>query len=184
MFMMKALFNKDLQEEKENSKTFRSMASTDSLTGIRNKHAYTEAESALNRRIIEKDIEKLAIVVCDVNGLKIVNDTQGHAAGDKLIKDASSMICEYFSRVAVFRIGGDEFAVILQDKGYDTMHEVITEINRAIEENISKKEVVISIGYSELTPEDKHVHDIFERADQMMYKRKQQLKQMGAQTRS
>ncbi len=183
MFMMKALFNKDLQEEKENSKTFRSMASTDSLTGIRNKHAYTEAESALNRRIMEKDIEKLAIVVCDVNGLKMVNDTQGHAAGDKLIKDASSMICEYFSRGAVFRIGGDEFAVILQDKGYETIHEVITEINRAIEENIKKKEVVISIGYSELTPEDKLVRDIFERADQMMYKRKQQLKQMGAQTR-
>ena len=159
------------------------MASTDSLTGIRNKHAYIEAESALNRRIMEKDIEKLAIVVCDVNGLKMVNDTQGHAAGDKLIKDASSMICEYFSRGAVFRIGGDEFAVILQDKGYETMHEVITEINRAIEENIKKKEVVISIGYSELTPEDKLVRDIFERADQMMYKRKQQLKQMGAQTR-
>ncbi|MBR4542891.1 MAG: GGDEF domain-containing protein [Lachnospiraceae bacterium] len=183
MIMMKALFNKDLQEEKENSKTFRSLASTDSLTGIRNKHAYIEAESALNRRIMEKDIEKLAIVVCDVNGLKMVNDTQGHAAGDKLIKDASSMICEYFSRGAVFRIGGDEFAVILQDKGYETMHEVITEINRAIEENIKKKEVVISIGYSELTPEDKLVRDIFERADQMMYKRKQQLKQMGAQTR-
>ncbi len=45
-------------------------------------------------------------------------------------------------------------------------------------------EVVISIGYSELTPEDQLLHDVFERADQMMYKRKQQLKQMGAPTRS
>jgi len=64
------------------------------------------------------------------------------------------------------------------------MQEVINDINRVIEENIKKKEVVISIGHSELTPEDQVVHDIFERADQMMYQRKQQLKQMGAPTRA
>jgi diguanylate cyclase (GGDEF)-like protein len=94
------------------------------------------------------------------------------------------MICEYFTHGAVYRIGGDEFAVILQEKGYDTLKDVMDEINRVIEENVKKKEVVISIGYSELTPEDQRVHDVFERADQMMYKRKQQLKQMGAVTRA
>ncbi|MCR5507187.1 MAG: diguanylate cyclase [Lachnospiraceae bacterium] len=74
--------------------------------------------------------------------------------------------------------------VILQEKGYDTMEEVINEINLAIEDNIKNKEVIISIGYSVLKPEDQLVHDVFERADQMMYKRKQQLKQMGAPTRA
>ncbi len=63
------------------------------------------------------------------------------------------------------------------------MGEVLDEINRVIEENIKKKEVVISIGYSTLTKEDQVFHDVFERADQMMYKRKQELKQMGAPTR-
>ena len=53
-----------------------------------------------------------------------------------------------------------------------------------MEGNIEKNEVVISIGYSTLTPEDRLVHDVFERADQMMYQRKQQLKAMGAATRS
>ncbi len=129
-------------------------------------------------------IDKLAVLVCDINGLKHVNDTQGHAAGDKLIKDASAMICEYFTHGAVYRIGGDEFVVVLQEKGYDTMHEVLREINRVIENNILRKEVVISIGYSELTPDDQLLHDVFERADQMMYQRKQHLKQMGAPTRS
>ncbi len=184
LFMMKALLKKDLEAEKENSRNFQDMANTDSMTGVRNKHAYSEMENLLNQRIRQNDITKLGIVVCDINGLKFVNDTYGHAAGDKLIQDASAMICEYFNHGAVYRIGGDEFAVVLQEKGYDTMKEVITEINRVIEGNVKTKDVVISIGYSELTPEDQRVFDVFERADQMMYKRKQELKQMGAPTRS
>ena len=87
-------------------------------------------------------------VVGDINGLKYVNDTQGHAAGDQLIKDAYVLICEYFTHGALFRVGGDEFVVLLQGKGYDTVHEVIGELNRKIEENIKKDAVVISIGYS------------------------------------
>ena len=184
LFMMKALSKKDLEAEKENSRNFQDMANTDSMTGVRNKHAYSEMENLLNQRIRQNDITKLGIVVCDINGLKFVNDTYGHAAGDKLIQDASAMICEHFNHGAVYRIGGDEFAVVLQEKGYDTMKEVITEINRVIEGNVKTKDVVISIGYSELTPEDQRVFDVFERADQMMYKRKQELKQMGAPTRS
>jgi diguanylate cyclase (GGDEF)-like protein len=183
LFMLKALSKKDLEAEKANSNNFRNMANTDSLTGVRNKHAYSEAETYLNQKIRQNEIDKLALVVCDINGLKIVNDTLGHAAGDKLIKDACSLICEYFTHGAVYRIGGDEFVVILQEKGFDTMLEVIDDINRAIEENIKKKEVVIAIGHSELTKQDQLVHDVFERADQMMYQRKQELKQMGAPTR-
>ncbi len=181
--MLKALSKKDLEAEKENSNNLRNMANTDSLTGVRNKHAYSEAEAYLNQRIRLNEIDKLALVVCDINGLKIVNDTLGHAAGDKLIKDACALICEHFTHGAVYRIGGDEFVIILQEKGFDTMQEVINDINRVIEENIKKKEVIIAIGHSELTGQDQLVHDIFERADQMMYQRKQELKQMGAPTR-
>ena len=183
LLMFKALSKKDLDAEKENSNNFKNMANTDSLTGVRNKHAYSESEALLNQRIRQNDIDMLGVVVCDINGLKIVNDTQGHAAGDKLIKDACSLICEYFTHGAVYRIGGDEFVVILQEKGFDTMHEVIEDINRVIEDNIKKKEVVIAIGHSELTKDDQLVHDVFERADKMMYQRKQALKHMGAPTR-
>lgn len=153
------------------------------MTGVRNKHAYSDAEAHLDQLIRDNEIDKLALVVCDINGLKHVNDTLGHAAGDRLIKDASDMICEYFNHGAVYRIGGDEFAVILQEKGYDSMHKVLDEFNRQVEENIARNKVVVSIGYSVLTPGDQHVHDVFERADQMMYERKQQLKAMGAKTR-
>ena len=184
LLMLKTLSNKDLEAEKENTKNFRDMANTDSMTGVRNKHAYTDAETYLNQMIKDNLIDKLGIIVCDINGLKHVNDTQGHAAGDQLIRDASDLICEYFNHGAVYRIGGDEFAVILQEKGFDTMHEVLAAINREVEDNLKKNKVVVSVGYSELTSDDRLVHDVFERADKMMYERKQQLKQMGAPTRS
>ena len=172
-----------LEEEKENSKNLHNMANTDSMTGVRNKHAYSFIETDLNKKITDKEISRLAVIVCDVNGLKLINDTQGHAAGDKLIKDASKMICEYFPHGAVFRIGGDEFTVILKEKGFDTMDETIPEFNRKVEENIKTGDVVISIGYACLKPEDEQLHDVFERADHMMYKRKKELKEMGAPAR-
>lgn len=172
-----------LETERENSRTFQSMANTDSMTGVRNKHAYSEYEVALNEMIRSGEAKDIAVVVCDINGLKHVNDTKGHAAGDQLIKDASTLICEHFIHGAVFRIGGDEFAVVLHDKGFTTLEETFAAFNREVEDNITKGKVVVSIGYSVLLHEDEQLHDVFERADNMMYERKKELKAMGAVTR-
>ncbi len=182
LFQFRSISRDKLEKEKETSRTFRDMANTDSQTGVRNKHAYSENEKVIDRQIREGALEKLAVVVCDINGLKYVNDTKGHAEGDKLIKDACSLICEYFTRGAVFRVGGDEFVVLLQGEGFDTMNEVIAEFNRRIEENIKHDSVVVSLGYSALGREDQRLRDVFERADKMMYERKKELKSMGART--
>lgn len=171
-----------IEEEQEAGRAFRDMANTDSMTGVRNKHAYSENEKIINRQIQDGEIENLAVVVGDINGLKYVNDTQGHAAGDQLIKDACALICECFSHGTVFRIGGDEFVILLQGNGFDKMPEAVNELNRKVESNIKDEAVVISIGYSVLTQEDRQLRDVFERADQMMYERKQELKPMGAPT--
>lgn len=182
LLQIRNLSKDKLEKEKETSRVFRNMASTDSLTGMRNKHAYFENEAIINARIRAGELEKLAVVVGDINGLKHVNDTQGHAAGDQLIRDACALICEYFNHGAVFRIGGDEIAVLLQEKGYDTMLETVSEFNRKVEANIKENAVVVSIGYSVLSKEDQQLRDVFERADKMMYERKRELKAMGAPT--
>lgn len=182
LLQIRRISKEELEEEKETSRAFLNMANTDSLTGVRNKHAYSENEIAINQKIQAGELEKLAVVVGDINGLKYVNDTQGHAAGDQLIKDACALLCEYFTHGAVFRVGGDEFVIVLQGKGYDTMSEVISELNRKVEENIKDNAVVISIGYSVLNQEDQQLRDVFVRADQMMYERKKELKSMGALT--
>lgn len=182
-FEIRKMTRDRLEAEQETSRTFRNMASTDSLTGVRNKHAYSEYETALNQQIQTGQIEKLAVVVGDINGLKRVNDTQGHTAGDQLIKDACALICEYFTHGSVFRVGGDEFVVVLQGKGYDTMNAVMDELNQKIEENIANGAVVISIGCAVLTQKDQLLRDVFDRADQMMYERKKALNAMGAPRR-
>lgn len=183
LFQLIRLAKDRLEAEQQTSKAFQSMANTDSLTGIKNKLAYSESEAAVNRQIQNGELQSLAVVVCDVNGLKHVNDTLGHAAGDVLIKDACAMICEYFSHGSVFRIGGDEFAVLLRDRGFEEMQESVVAFNRRVEANIDTDAVVVSIGYAALEPEDRQLRDVFERADKMMYERKQQLKAMGARTR-
>lgn len=179
LFQFERLSRSKLEEEKETSRNFKNMATTDSMTGVRNKHAYSEQEELINSQIEAGELEKLAVVVGDINGLKYVNDTFGHAAGDKLIKDATALICEKFSHGAVFRVGGDEFVILLQGEGYDTMQEVIDELNLKVEANIETKDVVISIGYSVLESEDQYLSDVFERADKMMYERKKELKALG-----
>ena len=180
---LRALSKDRLDAEKETRKTFQNLANTDSMTGVRNNHAYSEYERALNRKIQNGEIQDLAVVVCDINGLKHTNDTLGHAAGDKLIKDACALICENFIHGAVFRVGGDEFVVVLQEKGYDTMKKTIRALNNKIEANITENGVVVSVGYSVLEEGDHQVRDVFIRADKMMYARKQELKAMGAKTR-
>lgn len=183
LIQLRQLAKERIEKEKETSRNLHQMANTDSLTGVRNKHAYSENEAIINSQIESGDLSKLGVVVGDVNGLKYVNDTQGHAAGDNLIKEASTLICAHFKHGAVFRIGGDEFAIILQGKGYDSMSEAIDRLNRRVEENINSNRVVVSIGHAVLTQDDHQLKDVFERADQMMYERKKELKSMGAKQR-
>lgn len=124
------------------------------------------------------------VIVCDVNGLKQINDTLGHKAGDAYIQDACRMLCEFFKHSPVFRIGGDEFVIFLEGRDYQTRHEILREINAIIERNIGSNRVVISLGLSDYDSScDKSFHDVFERADGRMYERKMQLKSMGAVTR-
>ncbi len=176
LIMLGRLSREKIEEEQETSRTFRNMANTDSMTGVRNKHAYTEMEAVCNEEIGAGVIDRLAVIVGDINGLKAVNDNQGHAAGDRLIRDASALICEQFKHGAVFRVGGDEFVVVLKGEGFETMRDSVDSLNRIVEENLKKGDVVVAIGYSTLRQDDQYVSDVFERADKMMYERKKELK--------
>ena len=157
---------------------------TDSMTGVRNKHAFAMQESEIESKIVEEQAEDFGIVVGDVNGLKRINDTLGHKAGDEYIRAASRMLCEYYSHSPVFRIGGDEFVMILQGQDYENRDSILAEINREIEGNIGSNDVVISLGMAVFERgKDQSFHEVFKRADDLMYKRKEQLKKMGAVVR-
>ncbi|MCR5623787.1 MAG: sensor domain-containing diguanylate cyclase, partial [Lachnospiraceae bacterium] len=147
----------------------------DTLTGVKNKHAYFKFETRLDLEIEEDRVSPFAITMLDINDLKKINDTAGHQAGDEYIRSACKIICETFNHSPVFRIGGDEFVVISQGSDYDHIDELIeimdTHNARALESN----GVVIACGMSKFE-KDNCVADIFKRADDNMYEDKNRLK--------
>ncbi|MCR4644573.1 MAG: sensor domain-containing diguanylate cyclase [Oscillospiraceae bacterium] len=150
------------------------MANRDALTGVKNKRAYVQAETELDEMIDKQNNPPFAIVICDVNGLKQVNDTQGHKAGDDFIRSACSIICNNFKHSPVFRIGGDEFAVILKGTDYEHRTELMEQLDQVLRENPHNGVVIIAAGISDFVPEqDMRVQDVFERADDLMYDNKE-----------
>ena len=154
----------------------RKIAVRDSLTGVGNKYAYTQKEAAIDAALHNGTQQPFALVVCDLNGLKAVNDTKGHAEGDLLIRNACRLICELYDHSPVYRIGGDEFAVLLQGADYDRRDEILEELNRTVERNCENGGVVIAAGMADYEPGDQQLRDTFRRADKQMYERKKQLK--------
>ena len=162
----------------------RTIANTDPLTGVKNKLAYTTAEARLDNQIAAGTVGEFAVLVCDVNGLKHINDTQGHKAGDAYLCLASNMVCEFFKHSPVFRVGGDEFVVLMEGQDFLYHQEILEKFNHQVEENIHTGGAVISLGAAVYAPgRDSTVHAVFERADSHMYERKRQLKAMGAHVR-
>ena len=150
-------------------------ANVDALTGVKNRHAYLMAEERLNVQIAEGRAPEFAISILDVNDLKKVNDTAGHNAGDQYIRDACKIICEIFNHSPVFRIGGDEFAVISQGGDYARIDELVGRVNAHNAEARRAGGVTIACGMARRADDDS-VAPVFERADQNMYQNKSDLK--------
>lgn len=170
--------NAQVARDAEYEKTLiaaRILANRDELTGVKNKRAYAEMEEQLNAQIENGEHLDFCIAVFDVNDLKVVNDSAGHQAGDRYLKQACMTICHIFAHSPVFRIGGDEFAVISRGHDYEHIEELLDEIKKNNEENNSKGHVVIACGMARYDGEKK-VSDVFKKADEMMYQNKHDLK--------
>ena len=156
-------------------------ANTDELTGVKSKHAYFKMENELDEQLKNSSLSEFAIVVCDVNGLKKINDTQGHKAGDEYICRACKMICNVFSHSPVYRVGGDEFVALLTGRDYENRSVLMRELHQLSSAHITTDEAIVSAGLAEYEPgRDHSVREIFERADAIMYQDKTLLKSLGA----
>lgn len=157
------------------------MANKDALTKVKNKHAYTQAVKELDEKAACGDTE-FAVVVMDINGLKHVNDTQGHHAGDEYIKASCHIICTVFKHSPVFRIGGDEFAVLLTGEDYENREDLLEYFKDIVMSN--KKKGLASLASGMATYDsglDSGVEAVFERADKAMYENKRLFKGLRGQ---
>lgn len=151
----------------------------DSLTGVKNKSAYTNAEKELNFLIKEGVCEEFSIAVFDLNDLKKINDTLGHDEGDKYIRSGSALICRTFKHSPVFRIGGDEFAAVLKNDDYRDRLALTQKMKAQVEENKLIGGAVIAVGIADyISGQDSSVLEVFKRADKEMYTDKRRLKEV------
>ena len=159
------------------------LAYADALTSVHNKGAF----DIFIQKLQEDTPQAFAVGIFDCNNLKSVNDSSGHDKGDLYLKAACAIICETFDHSPVFRIGGDEFAVVLQGSDFEKREELLRAFDAACAEkrsgsDVSWEQVDIARGIAVYDPErDRSVHDVVRRADRLMYENKWDRKAASAE---
>ena len=159
------------------------LAYADALTSLHNRGAFDLMVKDMQTRI-DRPEGPLAFAVCmfDCDCLKQINDEYGHDKGDIYLKETARIICDVFEHSPVFRIGGDEFVAILQNRDYENREALL----RLFDEKCSEKreaemepwkKVTVSRGLADYDPQkDKLIDDVVRHADRAMYENKRSMK--------
>ena len=175
------VLNDTFSKIREYSTYINALAYRDSLTGIKNSTAYTEAIEELNKEI-NLDNPSFGVMVADINNLKKTNDTYGHDVGNELIVHSAKILIDIFKTSAVFRIGGDEFVVILKGKDLEKHHSLIEKMDAAFSADyitVDDDTVPVSIARGVAIFDssiDRVYTDVFSKADHAMYLDKEEKK--------
>lgn len=147
----------------------------DPLTNVNNRMALDDKEKSLQAQINSDPNVRFAVVLFDVNSLKLINDSLGHEAGDAYLVRACHLICDVFKHSPVFRMGGDEFLTVLAGEDFENREMLIKKINESMSPYsdimpLPDDYVSIAVGIADFDPDnDISVYDVIRRADDMMY---------------
>lgn len=154
----------------QNVRKMKIMSSTDLLTGVYNRNAMNNriSDDDSGRKVIAKPF---GVFFIDVNGLKTINDTRGHEAGDNLLKDVASTLKELKGRnVEVYRVGGDEF-LIIATKTNPAEFQKMEDILRKNSERPNRAHYAVGACHSE---EAEDIRKAMQKADARMYEVKEE----------
>ena len=172
----------ELMSSQQHADAMSRLATLDSLTGIRNKTAFDRQAQILTAGLINGEKE-FGFVQLDLNNLKVINDNYGHEKGDLAIKKICRIITEVFDPSPVFRVGGDEFVVLLEGENYrniKTLEKRFKDRMRLVSENKYLEpweRVSAAIGYALYDEHlDAGAENVLARADREMYQCKKRMK--------
>jgi diguanylate cyclase (GGDEF)-like protein/PAS domain S-box-containing protein len=163
--------SRDITEGKKSREKILFLSSHDTLTGTYNRNYFEEAMkgAAVSERY-------RSLIVCDVDGLKIINDTLGHNKGDCLLRTVAEILKDYFQDGGlVARIGGDEFAVLLPHNSSVLLENDCRNIRKQVELYNKTNETMpisLSMGYAISGHRPVNMHALFQKADNNMYREK------------
>ena len=146
---------------------FKLLSTVDLLTGVLNRNE-------MNNRVMHlsiddrEDRENIGIIFADLNGLKTLNDNEGHSAGDKLIKDAAKILKKLCPKQEIFRAGGDEFMVLLRGTNMAELEEYSRQMKAMAAET---EHVSFAIGLS-IQEDSQNIYEAMKQADVNMYEDK------------
>ena len=176
--------NEALRISQQQTQKMTTLANRDSLTGVQSKTAYDTFVAFLNENIEKGEVGAFGLAMIDLNYLKDTNDNYGHNAGDEALVKLAHTICLVFKHSPVYRVGGDEFIVVLRNEDFTNHEALIEEFKERMADICSnknlhmKERISAAIGYSEFDKEkDARVEDVFKRADKAMYKHKREMKE-------
>ncbi len=171
----------DITERKRMEEQLKHLSQHDTLTGLYNR-SYFEHEMLK----LKKSKTRAGILICDVDGLKLINDTLGHSYGDQLIITTAALLRQTFQQSdVVARIGGDEFAVLYSDIDENSLEEHTRQLSAAIlKHNQIHTQIPISVSYGYAIREDglSNPDDLLKAADDKMYKKKLSNRQNNRQS--
>lgn len=161
---------RDFSEKEKKLKEIEFLSYHDQLTGLYNRRFY---EEELKRLDTQRNLP-LTIIMGDVNGLKLVNDSFGHTIGDELLKKIAGVIkkgCRADDIIA--RLGGDEFVVILPKTDDFETEQIIKRINElSSKEKVGAIDISISFGFMTKNNKKEKIQEVFKKAEDSMYKKK------------
>ena len=181
---------KDIKDKEKQIGQISKEAYRDPLTSVGSKTAYNRRISQMNEHIVKSEEPLFAIVMVDVNGLKQVNDNYGHSFGDSYLKGSSHIICDVYKHSPVYRIGGDEFVIILEGEDYEQRQSRLVDLKAAFNRSYNDtsadpwERYSAAAGMAEYASDDNSVELVFKRADKAMYEDKMEFKKRNGEGRS
>ncbi len=159
----------DISERKAQEEKLQFLSFYDSLTGLKNR-TYFELEIGK----LQQNGMACGIIVCDVDGLKQINDTFGHAAGDQLLKTVAQMLKKAAGEEQLARVGGDEFVILLPGASQDEIAKTVAAIKCEQADDTMAREypLSVSVGYAYRADHGLSMTELFAEADAMMYAEK------------